>query len=192
MGAVAGGEDQLTSLLTRAYETVVGGFHERAIHSFTKAQSVMEAASAGKLAAVAASAAAVAGGGYAVERQGPGVRSHDKPLKTATRQPAKAPVSVVPVASTPPPAVHEAAAAPKARSVREFGAAVRRITAQSPEFTRGARQDAQFIRAAAASAPASASASASPGGGPAPAGAAVPRPAAPEFRGTSPAPEFGG
>ena len=67
-----GGGDQLTHLLTRAYETIVGGFHERAIHSFTKAQTAVEAASAGKLAAVAASAAAVAGGGYAtVERKAP-------------------------------------------------------------------------------------------------------------------------
>ena len=72
VGTVAADGDQLTNLITRAYETVVGGFHERAIHSFTKAQTVVEAASAGKLAAVAASAAAVAGGGYAtVERKVP-------------------------------------------------------------------------------------------------------------------------
>jgi RNA polymerase sigma factor (sigma-70 family) len=61
--------EHLSNLFIRAYEAVAGGFHERAVHSVTKAQAAIEAAAAGKVAAVAASAAAVAGGGYAtVER----------------------------------------------------------------------------------------------------------------------------
>ena len=61
--------DHLTNLFMRAYEAVVGGVHERAIHSAAKAQLLLEASASGKVAAVAASAAAVAGGGYAtVER----------------------------------------------------------------------------------------------------------------------------
>ena len=60
----AGVGDQLAHFATRLYEGVASGLHERAINSFTKAQAVVEASAAGKVAAVAASAAAVAGGGY--------------------------------------------------------------------------------------------------------------------------------
>jgi len=61
--------DHLTNLFLRAYEAVVGGVHERALHSAAKAQLLLEASTSGKVAAVAASAAAVAGGSYAtVER----------------------------------------------------------------------------------------------------------------------------
>ncbi len=64
-----GAGDQVSSLLMRIYEGIAGGFPERAVHSVTKAQGLLEASAAGKLTAVAASAAAVAGGGYAsVER----------------------------------------------------------------------------------------------------------------------------
>jgi RNA polymerase sigma factor (sigma-70 family) len=178
----AGGGEELTNLLTRAYETVVGGFHERAIHSFTKAQSVMEAASAGKLAAVAASAAAVAGGGYAVEREVPGVRGHDRPVKAATRQPAKDRVSVVPVASTPAPAERAAAPIRQARAVGEFAGSGRRTGARSPEFTPIDRQDTRLTRVVAAAS----------GAGLAPARSATARRAPREFVATSPAPEFGG
>jgi RNA polymerase sigma factor (sigma-70 family) len=65
----AGASDYVSNLLSRLYEGIAGGLHERAVNSFTKTQAVVEAAAAGKVAAVAASAAAVAGGGYAsVER----------------------------------------------------------------------------------------------------------------------------
>jgi RNA polymerase sigma factor (sigma-70 family) len=50
----------------RIYEAVVGGVHERVAHSAHKLQAGVEAASTGKLAAVAASATAIAGGGAAV------------------------------------------------------------------------------------------------------------------------------
>ena len=69
VGATTGAADQVANFFTRAYEMVVGGLHDRAITSFTKVQSVVEATAAGKTAAIAGAAAAVAGGGYAtVER----------------------------------------------------------------------------------------------------------------------------
>jgi RNA polymerase sigma factor (sigma-70 family) len=61
--------DQVTSLLTRLYEMIAGGLHDRAVTSLTKVQAVVETTAAGKAAAIAGAAAAVAGGGYAtVER----------------------------------------------------------------------------------------------------------------------------
>ena len=64
-----GSGDHVVNMLMRVYEGMAGGLHERAVHSVTKAQALIEASAAGKVAAVAASAAAVAGGGYAsVER----------------------------------------------------------------------------------------------------------------------------
>ena len=53
-------------LVMRVYEAVMGGVHERVAHSAQKLQASVEAASTGKLAAVAASATAIAGGGVAV------------------------------------------------------------------------------------------------------------------------------
>ena len=182
-GAVAGGEDQLTHLITRVYETIVGGFHERAIHSFTKAQTAVEAASGGKLAAVAASAAAVAGGGYAtVERSVPAVRGHDKPAKVISREPVRAPRPAAPVAAAPPPPVRRAAPVEPARRVREFAAPARPTKAPAPEFASAGAQASQVTRAAAIDA----SAATAPPDPPAP------KPRAPEFGGAAPAPEFGG
>ena len=61
--------DQVTSLLTRLYEMIAGGLHDRAATSLTKVQAVVETTAAGKAAAIAGAAAAVASGGYAtVER----------------------------------------------------------------------------------------------------------------------------
>ncbi|HVE67572.1 MAG TPA: sigma-70 family RNA polymerase sigma factor, partial [Solirubrobacteraceae bacterium] len=61
----APGDDGLSGLLARLHDAVVGGWHERAALSAHKVQASLEAASAGKLAAVAASATALAGGGAA-------------------------------------------------------------------------------------------------------------------------------
>ncbi|MCP9488631.1 MAG: zf-HC2 domain-containing protein [Solirubrobacteraceae bacterium MAG38_C4-C5] len=52
-----------TNLLVRAYEALAGAMQERAAASAMKVQAAFEAASAGKVTAVAASAAALAGGG---------------------------------------------------------------------------------------------------------------------------------
>jgi DNA-directed RNA polymerase specialized sigma24 family protein len=56
-------------LLYRAWEALSGGLHERAAVSATKFQAAVEAASTGKLTAVAASTAALAGGGLVVGQQ---------------------------------------------------------------------------------------------------------------------------
>ncbi len=190
-GGVGADGDQLTNLLTRVYETVAGGLHERAIYSFTKAQTVVEAASAGKLAAVAASAAAVVGGGYAtVERQVPHTRGQDRPAKAAQRQPPEpTPRAAAPVAAPSPPPVRKASPTRPARSVREFEPPARRTPARSPEFAAADRPAAQFARAAGTQ----------PGGGSAPPASSTPpastapvRPRSPEFGAPRAAPEFGG
>ena len=184
IGTVAADGDQLTNLLTRIYETVAGGLHERAIYSFTKAQTAVEAASAGKLAAVAASAAAVAGGGYAtVERKVPHVRGHDKPAKTAQQQPSEKPRAAPPVTAKSAPPVRKVTPRRPARSVGEFGAAARKSKVDSPEFAPVDQAEPQFTRAATAEpGRTSAAASSTPSA----------RPSSPEFGGASPAPEFGG
>ena len=184
MGTVAASEDHLTNLITRAYETIVGGFHERAIHSFTKAQGVLEAASAGKMAAVAASAAAVVSGGYAtVERKVP-QRGHDKPAQAAAQRPAATQTSTaVPTAAQPPPALIRKVTPSKPRTeLREFGTPARTSKMQSPEFAPIDRQDTQYTRSAVSGPPAPPASTSTPS----------PGPTAPEFGGASPAPEFGG
>ncbi len=186
LAAVLSGEDQLTNIVTRFYETIVGGFHERAVYSFTKAQGAVEAASAGKLAAVAASAAAVAGGGYAtVERTVPN-RGASKPAKVSQRPAGEATRVAAPPAVTPPPAAVRKAARKQVprRSVNEFAGAGSTTRAASPEFEQAAARESQFTRAAStaslgtvAGAPASTSSRGE---------------SAPEFGGARPAPEFGG
>ena len=81
VAVTAGAGDQLVNILTRIYEGVAGGLHERAVNTFTKTQAVIEATTAGKVAAVAASAAAVAGGGY-----GSMERVLDAPARQSARQ----------------------------------------------------------------------------------------------------------
>lgn len=66
LAPVAHGADPASNLLVRAYEAITSGLHERAVLSAQKLQSTVEAATSGKVAAVAASAAAIAGGGVAV------------------------------------------------------------------------------------------------------------------------------
>jgi len=64
VAATLGATEPMSNVALRIYEAVAGGLHERAAHSVTKLQAMLEVSSAGKVAAVAASAAAVAGGGY--------------------------------------------------------------------------------------------------------------------------------
>ena len=61
--------EPVSNLVLRMYEMVAGGLHDRAAHSVTKVQALLEVSATGKVAAVAASAAAVAGGGYASVEQ---------------------------------------------------------------------------------------------------------------------------
>jgi RNA polymerase sigma factor (sigma-70 family) len=88
--------DHVAHAAMRLYEIVSGGLHERAVHSLTKAQALVEASAAGKVTAVAASAAAVAGGGYAsveqiVQRPVPARHASAPAHHRASRPPAKAP-----------------------------------------------------------------------------------------------------
>jgi RNA polymerase sigma factor (sigma-70 family) len=100
----ADGGEQLSNVFMRAYEAIAGGMHERAVHTVTKAQAAVEAATGGKVAAMAASAAAAAGGGYAtVERTVTGAHTDEarksarvdkprpKPARAAQRSAAVAP-----------------------------------------------------------------------------------------------------
>jgi RNA polymerase sigma factor (sigma-70 family) len=185
LAAVLAGEDQLANIVTRLYETLVGGFHERAVYSLTKAQSAVEAASAGKLAAVAASAAAVAGGGYAtVERQIPRGAS-DQPEQVVRQAPSRqtaAPAGAVATASSPPARGASSAGARRTR-VGEFASRAARRAGSSPEFrTADTSAGVQFARAAVSGPP---SAGAAPPASP-------PAKAAPEFGSADAAPEFGG
>ena len=179
------------NLVTRVYETVVGGFHERAIYSFTKAQTAVEAASAGKLAAVAASAAAVAGGGYADRRAQRAGRARPRQAgEGGPAQPAAAsPHRVVPVVSTPPPPVRRITPIRPARAKRrraavgEFGPPARTAKARR-------RRNSLPPSDPRRSSPAQPRRCPTPAARP-PAARRRGR-AAPEFGAAGPAPEFGG
>lgn len=68
--------EHVSNLLTRMYEMLVGGLHDRAATSITKVQALVEATAAGKTAAIAGAAAAVVSGSYAtVERSMDGRRA---------------------------------------------------------------------------------------------------------------------
>lgn len=108
----AGSGEHLWNLFLRTYEALTGGLHERAVHSVTKAQVVIETSVSGKVAAVAASAAAVAGGGYttletAVKHAPEGQPARTKLERTAAREaaPVADPAPVAPPVVVPPPAL---------------------------------------------------------------------------------------
>ncbi|HEX4345563.1 MAG TPA: zf-HC2 domain-containing protein [Solirubrobacteraceae bacterium] len=112
LAVAADGGDQVSGVLMRLYEAISGGLHERAVHSVTKAQVVLEMAAAGKVTAVAASAAAVAGGGYATVEQvierPPAVRrvaqTRAHHAQRAPRRPAPVTPTVAPARVVPAPA----------------------------------------------------------------------------------------
>jgi RNA polymerase sigma factor (sigma-70 family) len=127
--------DQVASLLTRLYEMIAGGLHDRAATSLTKVQAVVETTAAGKAAAIAGAAAAVASGGYAtVERSM--VEARVEGAKPASKK-------VQPVAHRAPTTmtsqahrirVRPAAAAERSRSSIEFEPA-RPQPPRTPEFS---------------------------------------------------------
>jgi RNA polymerase sigma factor (sigma-70 family) len=98
--------EQVSSLLTRIYEMVAGGLHDRAATSFTKIQAVVETTAAGKAAAIAGAAAAVAGGGYATMEKTVMEGRVERPVKSqrlpVSARPAKDSTGGSIVASTPP------------------------------------------------------------------------------------------
>ena len=186
--------EQVSTLVMRLYEGIAGGLHERAVHSFTKAQVLMEATAAGKVAAVAASAAAVAGGGYAsVERAIERPPSARPAARTVVRQvtPARAsqPRVAAPVLSPVAKPRLSQATQPRALSTRrEFGASrSSRRSSAAPEFRGRGQVRAVTTRPVyGAGSTASRSAPAWTASPPPP----PPPPRAPEFSAGRPAPEF--
>jgi hypothetical protein len=92
------GHERTAGLLVRLYEAIAGGVHERAASAALKLQAATEAASTGKLAAIAASAAAIAGGGAAVVNGAGGGHRHH-PIRAAQHTSAVTPAAVRTVAS---------------------------------------------------------------------------------------------
>ena len=181
--ATPGAADQVANFFTRAYEIVVGGLHDRAITSFTKVQTVVEATAAGKTAAIAGAAAAVAGGGYAtVERSTVQARA-ERPAKTqrvkAEERPEKESASkgvVVAEPSLDTRAVRRLRPRSTARQ-GEFSPVRSAKRQAAPEFARSGQQ----LRAAATQAkPVATEPYASPQGA-SPEFAAAPKSVAPEF-----------
>jgi len=136
--AAAGGDgaDRVGGLLSRVWELATFHLHERAVGSALKLQTAVEAASAGKVAAVAASAAALAGGGVVADR----AASEQRPVARAATaaQPAGGGVGrpeapATQNRSSSAVAEFSLAAAP---AVREFGldSAATATTAAAREF----------------------------------------------------------
>ena len=179
--------DQVANLFTRAYEMIVGGVHDRALTSFTKAQAVVEATAAGKTAAIAgAAAAAVAGGGYATVERNVAEERVQRAPKTERVQAAQRPVKESASRGILPSRPSgrrqpKAAAVPQRRGSVPRGefvpAAVPRQQQAAPEFDRQ-RVGLRAVTASAASS-----------GTQTPADRASPEFASP--RTSSPAPEFG-
>jgi hypothetical protein len=135
--------DQVSHAVMRAYEALAGGMHERAINSFTKAQAVVEASTAGKLAVVAASAAALAGGGYASVQHAarppvaarPATTMRAQQVAPAIAKTASWSPAVVRAALAKTGAATPASSHPK-RTHSEFSRAARRKqTSSAPEFS---------------------------------------------------------
>jgi RNA polymerase sigma factor (sigma-70 family) len=141
-----GASEHVANLVVRAYEAVVGGVHERAIHSAAKAQMLIEASASGKVAAVAASAAAVAGGGYATVE-----RAAERPAAAARTAAAVVahPAASVAKPSWTPPRVSVAkkpttASAPVAQAAQAAVREVRKASEFRPR-TQGANRETTFV-----------------------------------------------
>ncbi|MEA2221330.1 MAG: hypothetical protein QOJ35_3956 [Solirubrobacteraceae bacterium] len=129
--------DHLANLFMRAYEAVVGGVHERAIHSAAKAQALLEASASGKVAAVAASAAAVAGGGYATVE-----RAADRPA-SASRTAAVAAVRTAAPSANAPSWRGPRVSATKSKVTSALATSVRQATVRRLRTASGFRPQAQ-------------------------------------------------
>lgn len=171
--------EHVSNALTRLYEMIAGGFHDRAVTSMVKLQAVAETSMAGKAAAIAGTAAAVAGGGYAtVERSMVGERTV---RPAAAHKVEQKPIKAAPVVSRP---TRPSRTLPPARVQARKGSAPktefepRRQASEAPEFARTGTQartaSAGLARTAATQAP-------KPAGGT----------TAPEFQSKQAAPEFG-
>lgn len=135
--AAAAPSDPAQHIMLRAYEAMAGGLHERAVNGVTKAQAILEASSAGKVAAVAASAAAVAGGGYvSVDKARPRSKAAAEVPAHVTEGHRSLKPLVAPV-PTPPLRIRDRNPAPAtAPHVNEFGSRSEPTkTGPSPEFS---------------------------------------------------------
>ena len=181
--SAASADDHVASLFTRAYEVVVGGLHDRAVQSLVKGQGLLEAASTGKVAAVAASAAAVAGGGYVTTERPLPVAGHKPAKQSAIRKKQRlAPQRVSYVRPQPrlePSRAVERTVNPRPQKKPNEFVAPRRQSA--PEFVPPPTPPAQFSRAAVSEAGITTETSSTTSSAT----------SAPEFaRSRSPAPEF--
>jgi RNA polymerase sigma factor (sigma-70 family) len=185
-----GTESDVPGILARVHDAVLGAWHERVLLSAHKIQAGLEAASAGKLAAVAASATALAGGGAAAltEVAGP---TPARPAVAVTRPqprpepaPSKGHGQEVDGAPTTSPAPSVSARTPSARggdrpgaptvapSAGEFEvgggpAAGPTATQRAPAARAGSTDSAPGASPAAARPDSSPRSSAHPGGSPA-------------------------
>lgn len=148
---VDGGE-HISNVLTRVYEMIAGGLHDRAATSMMKIQAVAETTAAGKAAAIAGAAAAVAGGGYATVERTMVERRVERPAVVRAVRDAPKPRKVAaerPIVSAPKPLPKKAAPAIVARRGEFEQIQRRRSRGSAPEFDR----DAEQLRAAAATEP---------------------------------------
>jgi RNA polymerase sigma factor (sigma-70 family) len=131
--AVAGGSAQseaASNLFARIYEAVAGTLHERAVASALKVQAAMEAASVGKVTAVAASAAALAGGSAVVAETQTASRSPKAPQDAA-----RSSLTATPVAAAAVQRVVRSALAPAS------SAGVGRAPARATDHARATRHE---------------------------------------------------
>lgn len=157
---VAGRHDETANLVLRVYEAIAGGVHEKATASVLRMQSLVEGASAVKVAAVAASAAAVAGGGTVAVRE---VRDREAPRPAAREATAGPAAGAVPAVASQPvvrttaaTSVTRVASASRQAAQRDVAAERRRRAAAEAAARRraaakraAARQRAQAQAAAA-------------------------------------------
>jgi RNA polymerase sigma factor (sigma-70 family) len=127
--------DQVSNFITRVYELVAGGLHDRAATSFTKVQALVETTAAGKAAAIAGAAAAVAGGGYATVERSLVEGRVERPQPEVYKVVPSAQRALALTQSSPPRAQSRIAAQqlPRTPSSDEFERKAR--LARTPEFT---------------------------------------------------------
>jgi RNA polymerase sigma factor (sigma-70 family) len=149
--APAAAADDKASLFARAYDAIVGGLHDRAAAVALKFQAATEAASTGKLAAIAASAAAI-GGGAVVARTSPLPSHHSAPAHARAVAQQSAPAPRLAVAAAPgratatPPAPRHARARTRRHMRTEFTAPA----APRTEFTSASTASAAPVAPATA------------------------------------------
>lgn len=138
--------DETANLILRVYEAIAGGVHEKATASVLRMQSLVEGASAVKVAAVAASAAAVAGGGTVAVREARDRAAPTPAPREAIAAPSAVPPAARPVVQTTAVAAATRVASASRRAAQRDVAAERRRKAAAEA---AARRRAAAKRAAA-------------------------------------------